>query len=54
MTTSDSANKAMTHIDTGNGSRITAMATEQNTQTPMQGLADAVWEGFPSQIGQPV
>jgi hypothetical protein len=41
MTTLDSDNKAMTHMDTGDGSRITAMATEHNTQESMQGLADA-------------
>ncbi len=40
-TTSDSGNKATAHMDTGDGSRITAMASEHNTQTPMQGLADA-------------
>jgi hypothetical protein len=28
-------------MDTGNGSRITATATEHNSQAPMQGLADA-------------
>jgi hypothetical protein len=42
MTTSDSGNKATTHMDTGNGSGITAMATEHNTQqATMPGLEDA-------------
>jgi hypothetical protein len=40
-TTLDSGNKATTHMDTGNGSGITAVATKHNTQASMQGLGDA-------------
>ncbi len=40
-TTLDSGNKAMTHMDTGDGLGITATATEHNSKAPLQELADA-------------